>query len=312
MRKHKYILLLLSALLLLYGCGQEKKIETPAAQQGQEQTQQTEGDPYQAPPFADSAYHADAAQGNDQVKLDLSATSDGYAAVSAQSSSRLKFQVLKDDMTYTYDISSDGTPSIVPLQCGNGSYTFKVMENVVDSKYAELYSASTDVQLSDEFQPFLRPSDYVHYTQDSECVKKANELAAKATDQAGVIQEVYGYICDTVKYDEQKAKTVQSGYIPDVDETLRTGKGICFDYASLAAAMLRSQGIPTKVIFGYVSPNNLYHAWNMFYTDESGWVTVDYQISGGNWNRLDLTFTANGEDDTFVGDGNNYTDVYYY
>ena len=303
--------MLLILALLVSGCGQEK-IQTPDQTTAQDTQQNESGEPYQAPAFADSAYHADVAQGNDQVKLDLSATSNGYAAVSAQSSARLKFQVLKDDMTYTYDISSDGTPSIVPLQCGNGTYIFKVMQNVVDSKYAELYSATADVQLSDEFQPFLRPNDYVHYSQDSECVKKAAELAAKESGQAGVVQAVYDYICETVKYDEQKAKTVQSGYIPNVDETMETGKGICFDYASLAAAMLRSQGIPTKVIFGYVSPNNLYHAWNMFYTDESGWVTVDYQIDGGNWNRLDLTFTANGEDDQFVGDGNNYTDVYYY
>ena len=101
-------------------------------------------------------------------------------------------------------------------------------------------------------------------------------------------------------------------YQPDPDETMKTGKGICFDYAALAAAMLRSQGIPTKLIFGYVSPDDLYHAWNMFYTDETGWVTAEFKVDSKNWTRLDLTFAANGSDAKFIGDGSNYSDLYQY
>ena len=76
--------------------------------------------------------------------------------------------------------------------------------------------------------------------------------------------------------------------------------------------MLRSQGIPTKMIFGYVSPNDLYHAWNMFYTEETGWVTVSYEVKGNTGNRLDLTLSANGANDKFIGDGGNYADLYFY
>ena len=108
------------------------------------------------------------------------------------------------------------------------------------------------------------------------------------------------------------AATVQSGYLPTPDETMQTGKGICFDYAALAASMLRSQGIPTRMVFGYVAPDQLYHAWNMFYTEETGWVTVKFEVSANSWVRLDLTFAANGADNKFIGDGSNYADVYYY
>ena len=31
-----------------------------------------------------------------------------------------------------------------------------------------------------------------------------------------------------------------------------------------------------------------------------------------DWNRIDLTFSANGADAQFIGDGGNYTDVYQY
>ena len=267
---------------------------------------------YRAPGMHVSSFHRDSAVGENGVLIDFSGAEEGYIGVSGQSSGRLKFQVIKDGDTYTYDLKSDGTPSIFPLQLEDGMYSFRVLENVSGTKYAVLYSIDETISIEDSFVPFLCASDYVNYTEKSACVKKAQELAASASDVNGVISAVYEYVCKTVKYDKVKAKTVQSGYLPDPDETLSTGKGICFDYASLTAAMLRSQGIPCKVIFGYVSPNEVYHAWNMFYTEEKGWVTVKFEISPKNWNRMDLTFSANGADGNFIGDGSNYKDVYCY
>ncbi len=331
MHRLKKLYILLAAVLIigicLSGCGSKGESEA-VAQEGKvsgeedsgnsqsdepvkEENQEDKG-PYEAPAFADSGFHEEQADDNGIVQMDISSLNKGYVAVSCTADSRLKFQVLKDDATYNYDMESDGTPAVFPLQCGDGSYEFRVMENVVDNKYAELYSTVCDVELEDEFQPFIRPSNYVSYNQESACVKKAEELALTAGDALGLVHEVYDYICDNVSYDKDKARNVKKGYLPNPDETLESGTGICFDYASLAAAMLRSQGIPTKVIFGYVSPDDLYHAWNMFYTEETGWVTVKYEVKGDNWNRLDLTFAANGADGDFIGNGSNYTDVLCY
>ena len=267
---------------------------------------------YDAPEMLRSAFHEGSAEVGKRSKIDISAVSDGYVGVSGTSDKRLKFQVLKGEETYTYDLASDGTPSIFPLQCGDGNYRFRIMENVTDKKYTELFSVNADVHLKDVFQPFLRPSDYVNYYSGSACVAKAAELAAGAGSSLEFISSVYDFVCSTVTYDREKAATVKSGYLPYPDETMSTGKGICFDYASLAAAMLRSQGIPTKLIFGYVAPKDLYHAWNMFYTAETGWVTVSFEVSADSWNRMDLTFAANGADASFIGDGSNYSDVYFY
>ena len=301
------LLIILALALLLAGCGDT---EESAAKSTAEKSGGKGG--YKAPAFADSEYHESEAQGSNGFTIDTSASSEGYVAVTGESPSRLKFQVIKGSETYTYDMHSDGTPSIFPLQCGNGSYRFQIMENVVDNKYAEAWAVTEEVTLKDEFQPFLRPSAYSDYKKDSECVKAAAKIASKSETQVEVVAGVYDLICGKVKYDKQKAATVQPGYMPVPDETLKTGKGICFDYASLAAAMLRSQGIPTKVIFGYVAPDDLYHAWNMFYTKETGWVTVSYEAKGNEWTRLDLTFSANGADGKFIGDGSHYSDVYMY
>ena len=300
-------LLLFVLVILMAGCGESSdNAKAPADDGGDTKTH------YEAPKFKNAKFQKDKAEGSGGVLIDLSKTSKGYFGVSVESDKRIKLQVFKGDETYTYDVSSDGDPSILPLQLGDGTYTFRVMKNISGNKYSVEYETSKDVELKDGFQPFLRPSDYVSYSKDSSCVQKAKEIAEKSQTQMDVVSGIFEYVCDTVTYDKEKAATVESGYLPDPDETMKTGKGICFDYASLAAAMLRSQGIPTKVIFGYVSPDGLYHAWNMFYTKETGWVTVDYQVDEKTWNRLDLTFSSNGTDEDFIGDGSNYTDVYFY
>jgi len=244
--------------------------------------------------------------------IDTSAVSEGYVAAAGYSESRLKFQVVYGDSKYNYDLPGDGTPKVFPLQSGNGYYSFRIMENIVDNKYALAFESAADVMLQSEFEPYLRPNIYVNYSETSECVKKCGEFAAKSDNVAEIITKVYDFVCSSVKYDYEKAGGELSMYEPKPDETMKTGKGICLDYASLAASMLRSQGIPTKLIFGYVAPNDTYHAWNMFYTEETGWVSVKFKIDENNWNRLDLTFSANGSDSSFIGDGTNYADVYQY
>lgn len=267
----------------------------------------TTGGGYTAPPMAESAFHPESAQGEGGVQLDLSCTAQGYVAVSARNDRRLKFQVVYGETKYNYDLPGDGTPQIYPLQSGDGAYTFRVMQNTTEDKYIELYSARAEVTLESEFAPFLRPNQFVDYDAASDCVALAADLAGQAAGEAGAVANIYAYIRDHITYDTDKAATVQSGYLPDPDATLAEGRGICFDYAALAAAMLRSQGIPTKLITGYVTPGDLYHAWNMIWLEESGWITVQIQAPAHSWERIDLTFAAGAPED-FTGDGTGYTD----
>ncbi len=266
---------------------------------------------YQVPPFQGSGYNPAGVVGNERAHVDISGLPLGYVAVAGESGTRLKFQVIYGDIKYTYDIASNGSPSVFPLTCGAGNYQFRVMENIEGNKYAELFSTVANAPISNPFSPFIRPSAYCNYGPGSACVAKAAQFSANASTAVDVVAQVYQFVCSTVRYDAGKAASVQSGYLPNPDATMASGMGICFDYASLAAAMLRSQGIPCKIIFGYVAPNNLYHAWNMFYTNETGWVTVEFAVNPG-WTRLDLTFSANGSNAAFIGNGSNYADVYQY
>lgn len=94
-----------------------------------------------------------------------------------------------------------------------------------------------------------------------------------------------------ITYDYDKAANVPYGYLPDIDDTLKTKTGICFDYAALMCAMLRCRGIPAKLDIGYTN-DGLYHAWISTYLKDKGWVDNIVEFNGDTWQLLDPTMTA--------------------
>lgn len=259
-----------------------------------------------------ATFNRDAAQTSNGASIDVSSVNDGYVGVAAQSSAKLKFLVSSGQATYNYDLPQDGTPIICPLTFGNGSYVFRVMQNTSGDSYVELARTTADVSLTSEFAPYLTPNIYCDFTEGSDCVAKARELTEDAANEGEALEKVCQWIVDNVDYDSAKAKQLKdsSGYVPDPDTTLSTKKGICFDYASLGAAMLRSVGIPTKIVCGYVSPDDIYHAWTMVYIDGT-WTSAQFNVERKTWSRVDLTFAASGDNEN-VGDGKDYTDRYVY
>ncbi|MBP1577939.1 MAG: transglutaminase domain-containing protein, partial [Oscillospiraceae bacterium] len=178
-----------------------------------------------------------------------------------------------------------------PLTAGSGTYAANIFENVSGTSYALALGTSFSAKLSSSLAPYLYPNQYVNYTAQSKAIAKGEELAAKASTKIGVVQEVYNYLISNVVYDHQKAATVKSGYTPNVDSTLATKTGICFDYAALMATMLRTQDIPTRLEVGYVS-GGIYHAWVSVYIPEQGWINGLIKFDGSNWSMMDPTFAA--------------------
>ena len=258
-------------------------------------------------------------EGNGAV-IDASNAADGYVMVKCSgTSSRLKLRIMYNDKPIDYDLNNQGRFEVFPLQMGNGSYKVRVMENISGTKYRERFSAVVNVTLENAMSPFLYPSQYVWFTASSAAVKKAYELCAGKSTDLQKIQEIYAFIISNISYDKVKAQgvingTVSKSYIPDIDETLQTKKGICFDYAVLMAAMLRALNIPTKMVIGVVSPGDLNHAWNLVYTKEKGWIKLGPYFDGKNWKLMDSTFAASmgGDMDDYIGNGDKYTELRFY
>lgn len=259
-----------------------------------------------------SDYHEEQATEIEGGSIDFSALSDGYIAVEAEAGSRLKFQIIKGAETYTYDLPEDGTVTVYPLNMGDGDYQFRLMRQVEGTKYTEAWGDAQSVALSDEFTPYLRPNQIVNYNRKSACVAEAYQVTQYCENDLEIAAAVYDYLAKNITYDYDKAQTVQSGYLPDPDSTLASKNGICFDYAALAAAMMRSQGVPCQVITGYMGPDELYHAWNRFYVKNEGWLTVEIQAAGSSWKRVDITAAAAGTSAAELEDDQQYTTRYIY
>ena len=251
---------------------------------------------------------------NAKAIIDYSHAEEGYVMVryTGERDCRLKARV-ENRTTYTYELYRDRW-NVFPLTDGNGTYQIRIYENTSGSSYALAMGAQIDVVLEDEFAPFLRPNQYVDFSEATRAVEIAWELTRDIDDTLGKVEAVYSYVVRELTYDNEKARTVKSGYIPDLDAVLESKMGICFDYTALMTAMLRSQGIPCKMVFGYTG--GAYHAWISVWTEDAGWVNGAIFFDGVAWQRLDPTFASyENESDAimeYIGNGSNYQEKYFY
>lgn len=253
--------------------------------------------------------------GNDIFTLDYSNSSEGYIVLLyTGTSEKIKFQITgQNQTTYTYNLTPN-METVIPLSSDDGLYNITLYENISGDQFSTAFSDDIDITITNKFGPFLYPNQYVNFSSDTKAVSIAADIVKDATCELEAVSFVYDYVINNVTYDHEEAETVASNYLPDVDEVLSTGKGICFDYAALMAAMLRSQGIPTRLEIGYAK--DAYHAWISIYTKDQGWIGGVIQFNGTNWTLMDPTLASNSKDvskiKSFIGDGSSYTTKYIY
>lgn len=312
-KSYNIICILLAMILAtLAGCsggsdageGVEVKVDASASD-----TQVRDNEPVCLVPVA----VGEAVIGVDAISIDVTNASEGYFyVIYSGDNDDVKMQISCDGgITYTYKIGKGDT--VVPLTQGEGDYNIVVYEGMGNGQYSVLYTDDMVVKLTNEFGPYLYPNYYVQFTDESEAVAIGKDLAGTCTCDLEVIAAVYDYVIENISYDHEEAENVASDYVPNVDEILETKKGICFDYASLMAAMLRSQRIPTRLEVGYAG--DAYHAWVTTYVQDIGWINGIIQFDGTDWTLMDPTFAANADKKTlksFIGDGGNYTTKYTY
>lgn len=183
-----FILACLICVLALSACGE-------SAQASDGSSDDTSGDPFTAPAEIElSSFNTAAATSSNNASIDTSSASKGYVGAAATSSSRLKLQVTKDGQSMHYDMPSDGTPIVVPLDMGSGTYTIAVMQNTSGSRYVELYSTGVNAQLDSEQAPYLVPNIFCNYDASSAVVAKAQELTRDAKNEGDALRLIYSWI----------------------------------------------------------------------------------------------------------------------
>lgn len=295
MTKRSYLSVLLILGLILCGCSAQSSSDAiPAPGMDVRQEAIVMASEPAAAVILEAIPSGTAAATCDEAQIDYSHIDDGYvmARFTAATDKRLKVLVKGPSTTYSYNLEQ-GQWTTFPLSDGNGSYQVGIYQNIVDAKYATVITADFTVELQDEFAPFLRPNQYVDYACAPQTVAQGLEITQGLHEPLQKVAAVYDWVVTALTYDEEKAASVQSGYLPDLDAVLQSGKGICFDYAAVMTAMLRSQEIPCKLVVGYAG--NIYHAWISVWTSERGWIDGAIFFDGKVWHRMDPTFASSGQ-----------------
>lgn len=193
---------------------------------------------------------------------------------------RLKFQVRKGEQVYNYDFFPSGKPTRYPVNMGSGFYAFRIMERIEGNSYVERMAIAKEVNVASPFVPYTIPTVFCDYDTDGPCVRMARLILEDCKTDVEALGIIVKWVAGYLSYDYDRAKELSgaTGYVPNPDKTLRERSGICFDYASVCAAMLRSVGIPCKVVTGYVDGDS-YHAWVVAHVD-------------GKWRRCDPTYLS--------------------
>lgn len=226
------------------------------------------------------------------IDINTENSAEGYISVKFNTGSdkKIKLLVQGGDTRYYYNLSNDEDYVNFPLQMGNGDYTVAIYENTSGTKYRGLTSESFEVEIEDETSVFLNSIQEINYNEENGAALLAQTLVEEATSEKRLssgdalaeltadelIELCYTYVVQNIQYDYEKINGLSYNYIPDNVSTLETGSGICYDFSSLLASMLRSQGVPTKLVKGYTTWTSVYHAWNEIYVaSEDRWVVVD-------------------------------------
>lgn len=173
-----------------------------------------------------------------------------------------------------YDLDGKGSLETFPLKLGNGEYTVSIMENTEGSKYRRVLSEKFQVSVADKNSIYLTSIRMISWNSGMSAIQKAADLTSGVSGDEAKLKKIYNYVVSNIRYDAAKLGTLPTTYVPSVSDIYSSKSGICYDFASLTGAMLRSVGIPTKLVMGYADGVTGYHSWNEVYIDGK-WVTVD-------------------------------------
>jgi len=224
----------------------------------------------------------------------------GYAGKSTE---KVKVMIEKGEGRYVYPLIPDGKIVGFPLQMGNGEYKVSVLTNVADNRYAYIDTKKFNLNISNQNSVYLNSIQIISWNSQSKAVVKNQEIVDGESRIPEKIDLAYDFIINNVSYDYDKVSKLHPNYIPYPDQTIQELKGICYDYASLLAAMKRSEEIPVKLVKGYSTHVDGYHAWNEILINGE-WIVVDTTVDAA-YNKANMNFNFNKTK-------SNYTKVYEY
>lgn len=150
----------------------------------------------------------------------------------------------------------------------------------------------------DKYDEMLSPTRYVPA---SKRIQRVGRRIAKYNDPAQAVIEAARWVQGELEYVPGTTGVHTSGV-----DALREGKGVCQDFAHLTLMLLRSMGIPSRYVSGYLHPNPEAKLGETVDGQSHAWI----QAWTGQWWHYDPTNDAEiNEQYISVGVGRDYSDV---
>ncbi|MBD5153929.1 MAG: hypothetical protein HDT15_02340 [Oscillibacter sp.] len=229
----------------------------------------------------------------------------------------------------------------VPLTAGSRDYAVivemlyfddDINENMTDEEadaiWREHLCTKFSANITDPDAWMLLSSVKADYENAPIACAKALELAKNCTTDAEKITEIFNYVAKLITYDKalynsekdrvakgESQLAVNGGRNLNPDFIMTSKKGVCEHYATLMVAMLRSVGVPCRMVHGTMKLSDGTtdgHAW-VAVKPETGKLNMTALGAGmepdGEWIRLDPTNGLKAPKTTM--NDNNYHVSYY-
>jgi len=136
---------------------------------------------------------------------------------------------------------------------------------------------ATDTGLSGSPGPeYTSPEPFVE-SADTRIINQSLALRGVSTGLADYAYRSYVWTTHHLTYETQPQERGAAW-------ALRTGRGMCYEYANLYMALLRAQGVPSKRVNGWGErfqagevhhAEEVAHAWDLLFSADHGWIPVD-------------------------------------
>ncbi|WP_458316624.1 transglutaminase family protein [Mycolicibacterium brisbanense] len=150
----------------------------------------------------------------------------------------------------------------------------------------------------DRFDEVLSPT---RYTPTSKRIQRVGERIAKEYEPRDAVVAAAQWVRSELDYVPGTTGVHSSGL-----DALREGKGVCQDFAHLSLIMLRSMGIPSRYVSGYLHPDSKAAVGDTIDGQSHAWIQA---WTGGWWNYDPTNDVEINERYVSVGVGRNYSDV---
>lgn len=150
----------------------------------------------------------------------------------------------------------------------------------------------------DKFGEVLGPT---HYTPQSKRLGRVGERIARYNDPHEAVTAAAEWVASELEY-----VPGTTGVHSSALDALREGKGVCQDFAHLTLAVLRSIGVPSRYVSGYLHPQRKAPLGETVDGQSHAWI----QAWTGSWWNFDPTNDKEiNEQYVSVGVGRDYADV---